>query len=67
VQRELNDDGVSVGTNRVARLMRQDGLRGRAPRGWRPTTTDSAHAHPIAPNLLDRQFDVTSVELDQVW
>ena len=67
VQRELKDDGVSVGTKRVARLMRQDGLRGRAPRGWRPTTTDSMHAHPIAPNLLDRQFAVNSVALNQVW
>lgn len=67
VQRELKDDGVSVGTKRVARLMRQDGLRGRTPRGWRPTTTDSTHAHPIAPNLLDRQFAVAGVALNQVW
>jgi transposase InsO family protein len=67
VQRELQDDGVSVGTKRVARLMRQDGLQGRAPRGWRPATTDSAHAHPIAPNLLARQFDVHGVALNQVW
>lgn len=67
VQRELADDGLSVGTKRVARLMREDGLVGRAPRGWRPTTTDSAHAHPIAPNLLDRQFDVNGVGLNRVW
>ena len=67
VQRELQDDGVSVGTKRVARLMRQEGLRGRAPRGRRPTTTTSTRAHPIAPNLLDRHFDVTGVALNQVW
>jgi hypothetical protein len=47
--------------------MRQDGRRGRAPRGWRPTTTDSAHAHPIAPNLLGRQFDVKGVGLNRIW
>ena len=67
VQRELKEEGFSVGTKRVARLMRQDGLQGRAPRGWRPTTTDSAHPHPIAPNLLDRQFAVHGVALNQVW
>jgi putative transposase len=67
VQRELKEDGVSVGTKRVARLMRQDGLVGRAPRRTRPRTTDSAHAHPIAPNLLNRQFDVRGVALNRVW
>jgi transposase InsO family protein len=67
VQRELKDDGIDVGTKRVARLMREDGLVGRAPRRKRPLTTDSAHAHPIAPNLLERQFDVNGVTLNQVW
>ena len=67
VQRELRDDGIRVGTKRVARLMRSDGLQGRAPRRRRVSTTDSAHAHPIAPNLLARQFDVHGVALNQVW
>ena len=67
VQRELKDDGLHVGTKRVARLMRQDGLKGRAPRRRRPRTTDSAHDHPIAPNLLARQFDVNGVALNEVW
>jgi transposase InsO family protein len=31
-------------------------------------TTDSRHAHPIAPNLLDRQFDVDQVAAaNRVW
>ena len=59
-QRELKDDGLSVGTKRVARLLRQEGLRARAAGGRR-------HAHPIAPNLLARQFDVNSVGLNRVW
>lgn len=67
VQRELKDDGIHVGTKRVARLMREDGLKGRAPRRTRPRTTDSAHDHPIAPNLLARQFDVNGVALNRVW
>lgn len=67
ILRDLRDERIRVGKKRVARLMRQDGLvaRPRHPRGVR--TTDSAHALPIAPNLLDRQFDVNGVRLNQVW
>ena len=67
VQRELEDEGIHVGTKRVARLMRADGLVGRAPRRRRLTTTDSTHAHPIASNRLARQFDVNGLALNQVW
>src|SRR3712207_4662642 len=55
VRAELRAQGVRVGRNRVARLMREGGLvvtrRRRAPR-----TTDSRHGHPVAPNLLGRRF-----------
>jgi putative transposase len=57
VQRELRDLGLSVGTKRVARLMRQEGLVARTPRRY-VHTTDAAHAHPIAPNLLARTFGI---------
>jgi hypothetical protein len=30
-----------------------------------PVTTDSRHAHAIAPNLLERRFDVATP--DTVW
>jgi putative transposase len=66
VHQDLRDEGMRVGKKRVARLMRQDGLVARrCKRGVR--TTDSAHAHPIAPNHLDRQFDVNGVQLNRVW
>jgi len=67
VQRDLQDGGLHIGTKRVARLMREEGLVGRAPRQRRVTTTDSTHTHPIAPNRLDRQFDVTGLALNRVW
>ena len=38
---------------RVARIMREEGLRGKTSRGFH-ATTDSKHAYPIAPNSLDR-------------
>jgi transposase InsO family protein len=59
VHRELREGGVRVARKRVARLMREDGLRGRAPRRW-VRTTDSAHAAPVAPNLLARCFGVAA-------
>jgi transposase InsO family protein len=55
VERELRAAGVRTARKRVARLMREDGLRGRAARR-RVRTTDSAHAEPVAPNLLARRF-----------
>ena len=70
VQRDLRDLGFRVGTKRVARLMRTDGLVARAPQRY-VHTTDSAHAHPIAPNLLERQFglhDVNGIRaVNRVW
>ena len=52
---ELRDQGLRVGRRRTARLMRENGLRARQPRRFR-RTTDSLHAFPVAPNLLDQDF-----------
>ncbi len=67
VHAELHAQGERVAKKRVARLMREEGLVGRRPRRW-VRTTDSAHAQPVAPNVLDRQFGVDQVPgLDRVW
>ena len=49
----------------VAKLMTQNGIR--PPRGKRrvPLTTDSRHAHAVAPNMLDRNFEIAVP--DTVW
>jgi transposase InsO family protein len=52
---ELRALGFTCGENRVARLMRRAGIRAKSARKFR-VTTQSEHAQPIAPNLLDRQF-----------
>ena len=49
VRREL---GQRCGKNRVARLMRESGLRARQKRRFRPRTTESRHDHKIAENWL---------------
>lgn len=48
----------AVGHKRVARLMREEGLRGVCRGRFKPCTTDSQHARPVAPNVLDRRFAV---------
>ena len=55
VHAELKARGVRVGKKRVERLMRENGLEARRKRRFRKTT-DSRHSHPIAPNLLARDF-----------
>lgn len=62
---ELRAQGEQIGKARVARLMREEGLRGRQRGRFRPRTTDSNHAGPIAPNRLAESGPITAC--DQVW
>ncbi len=64
IHAELRVQGVRCGRNRVARLMREEGLRAKAPRRFR-ITTRSARGHTVAPNRLDRRFEVQTP--DTVW
>ncbi len=62
--RELQDQGFAVGRRRVARLMRLNGLQARQKRRFK-RTTDSQHAFPVAPNIIDQDFVATG--LNQKW
>jgi putative transposase len=53
-----------VSKNRVARHMRDMGLRCKTKKKY-VVTTDSKHSDPISPNLLNREFAVSSP--DTVW
>jgi putative transposase len=61
---QLREQGLAVGKNRVARRMKAAGLRSIVRRKYRPTT-DSKHSHPVAENLLQRNFTATGP--DKVW
>ena len=65
IWRELGDRGIRVGKQRVQRLMRKHGIQARGKRRFRVVTSDSKHDLPIAPNVLDRNFNVASP--NQVW
>jgi putative transposase len=64
VHAELRAHGIRVSRKRVERLMRDNGLKARQKRRFRKTT-DSKHSLPIAPNVLERQFDVDAP--NTVW
>lgn len=78
VHRELAAQGVKCSENTVAKLMRKAGVRSKMRKRFVVRTTDSRHAHPIAPNQLDRQFqqpapdqawaaDITYIPTDEGW
>ena len=77
VHRELRARGRRIGKKRVERLMREERIVARPKRRFR-RTTDSNHPHPIAPNVLERNFhaelpnaawvtDVTYVWTHEGW
>jgi putative transposase len=77
VSQALKRQGESVNEKRVARIMRERSIAGRAKRKYR-ATTDSAHNLPLAGNILNRQFsaaapnrawvsDITAIATREGW
>jgi putative transposase len=64
VYRELKAQGIACGRQRVARLMRRAGIVVRRRRAYK-VTTNSNHAHPLAPNVLNRDF--TAMRPNEKW
>jgi transposase InsO family protein len=60
----LRAQGIAISRKRVARLMREEGLRARIRKRFRLTTL-SDHNQPIAGNVLARQF--TADRPNQRW
>lgn len=69
---ELRDGGLIVGRRRVARLMRENGMKARQRRRFK-RSTDSHHAFSVAPNLLDQDFAASGpnqkwgADISYVW
>lgn len=58
LQEELRDDGFNAGVGRIKRLRQRLGLRCKQVRKFK-VTTNSNRDLPVAPNLLNQQFDTT--------
>lgn len=69
---QLKDNGFSVGRHRVARLMRENGLKARQNTRFKKTT-DSDHDRAVAPNVLDGDFSASrpdekwGVDISYIW
>jgi transposase InsO family protein len=64
IHQDLVDDDIRCGKNRVARIMRKAGIRSRTKKKFK-ATTNSRHNFPIAPNLLNQDFNVDAP--DRAW
>lgn len=78
VHAELVAHGQTCNRKTVAKCMQQAGIRAKSHRRFRVTTTDSNHPHPVAENLVNRNFqpsqknatwtaDITYVPTDEGW
>ena len=61
---ELRSQGLRCGRHRVVRLMNELGIKAKTKRRFK-ATTNSKHNLPVAPNLLDQNFEVTAP--NKVW
>jgi putative transposase len=70
--------GEKVCENTVAKVMKQREIKAKTTKKFIPTTTDSAHANPVAENVLNREFtaerpnqkwavDITYIPTDEGW
>jgi putative transposase len=77
IHAELVARGMPCTVNSVARLMRERGIAAKTKRKFR-RTTDSNHGHPVAENVVNRDFkpiaanrtwtaDITSIATGEGW
>jgi putative transposase len=77
IHAELVARGMPCTVNSVARLMREHGIAAKTKRKFR-CTTDSNHGHPVAENVVNRDFkpiaanrtwtaDITYIATDEGW
>ena len=64
IARRLQSEGLSASHNRVAKIMRENGWRAKAAKKYK-ATTNSNHSLPVAPNLLEQNFEADVP--DQKW
>jgi len=64
IHNELKEEEVACGKKRVARIMRQKSLQARIKKKFK-ITTDSKHGHPVADNIVARNFIIE--EPNRIW
>ena len=65
IYQELKAQGVGCNRKTVAKCMKTAGMRSKTVSAFRVITTDSNHSHPIAPNIVNRNFQCS--RKNEVW
>lgn len=65
VHRELIAQGHACNRKTVARCMKQAGILAKTAKKFRVSTTDSSHPHPVARNVVNRDF--TPSRKNETW
>lgn len=65
IERELRKQGIYCSKNRVARIMRKEGLVSVHRKKFRVCTTNSKHNLKVADNIIEQDFEATSP--NQKW
>lgn len=78
ITKEMREKKIPINEKRVARIMQKNHIFGRICKKFRVTTTDSNHNHPVAENILNRNFkakkpnekwasDITYLKIGKSW
>ncbi|WP_373649589.1 IS3 family transposase [Schlesneria sp. DSM 10557] len=78
LQAELKAQGHPCNRKTVARCMKEAGIKASTVKKFRVSTTDSNHSHPVAANVVDREFapsqknqtwaaDITYIPTEEGW
>lgn len=78
MHQELRAQGQACNRKTVAKCMQAAGIRAKTVKPFRVTTTNSNHSHPVAENLVERNFapskknetwtaDITYIPTDEGW
>jgi len=78
IHKELVAQGHACNRKTVAKCMKQAGIQAKTVKKFRVITTDSNHSHPVAENIVDRNFtpsaknqtwtsDITYIRTDEGW
>jgi transposase InsO family protein len=78
LHQELAAQGCACNRKTVAKCMKEAGIQAATVKKFRVTTTDSHHPHPVAENIVNREFvcskknqtwaaDITYIPTDEGW
>ena len=65
ITKDLHESGEIVNKKKVARIMRENDIKARTKKRYK-ATTNSRHSHPVAQNILNRDFTADAPNLKWV-